>query len=215
MTSPTMDAAVRYAERGIAVFPLRPRTKQPYGRTEGLKMASADVRTARERWSGRWMLPLQPIEKLREKNPKRSDEWLLRPVRVEMGRSFAEMRPFDRGFRLDVEIDFDTAVRTVGAGLAEDVLYGSLLGQNALILTLITFLVMTLHRRLRMFPLWQQSVVLLVVFGLAQLLQLWLYTLSGNRPPTLLFLLPALVSALLWPWVFTILRGLSRRFHVY
>lgn len=100
-------------------------------------------------------------------------------------------------------------------GLAEDVLYGSLLGQNALILTLIVFLVLTLHRRLRMFPLWQQSMVLLVVFGLAQLLQLWLYTLSGNRPPTLLFLLPALVSALLWPWVFTILRGLSRRFHVY
>jgi rod shape-determining protein MreD len=100
-------------------------------------------------------------------------------------------------------------------GLAEDVLYGSLLGQNALILTLITFLVMTLHRRLRMFPLWQQGMVLLVVFGLAQLLQLWLYTLSGNRPPTLLFLLPALISALLWPWVYSILRGLSRRFQVY
>lgn len=100
-------------------------------------------------------------------------------------------------------------------GLAEDVLYGSLLGQNALILTLITFLVMTLHRRLRMFPLWQQGMVLLVVFGLAQLLQLWLYTLSGNRPPTMLFLLPALISALLWPWVYGILHGMSRRFHVY
>lgn len=35
---------------------------------------------------------------------------VLRPVRVEMGRAFAEMRPFDRGFRLDVEIDFDTPV---------------------------------------------------------------------------------------------------------
>lgn len=35
---------------------------------------------------------------------------VLRPVRVEMGRAFAEMRPFERGFRLDVEIDFDTAV---------------------------------------------------------------------------------------------------------
>lgn len=35
---------------------------------------------------------------------------VLRPVRVEMGRAFAEMRPFDRGFRLDVEIDFETRV---------------------------------------------------------------------------------------------------------
>ncbi len=41
--------------------------------------------------------------------PKR---WLkiLRPVRIEVGRAFAELRPLDRGFRLDVEIDFDNPV---------------------------------------------------------------------------------------------------------
>ena len=100
-------------------------------------------------------------------------------------------------------------------GLAEDVLYGTLLGQNALILTLIVFLVLSLQRRLQMFPTWQQSLVLLVVFGIAQLVQLWLNALTGNRPPTLAFVLPALISALLWPWVFAILRGLQRRFGVY
>ena len=86
-------------------------------------------------------------------------------------------------------------------GLAQDVLYGNLLGQNALILGLITFLVLSLHQRLRMFPAWQQCLVLVVVYGLAQLLQLWLNAPTGNRPPTLTFLLPALVSALLWPCV--------------
>ncbi|MDG1580699.1 rod shape-determining protein MreD [Pseudomonas sp. GOM6] len=101
-----------------------------------------------------------------------------------------------------------------GLGLVEDVLYGSLFGQNALILTLIVFLVLSLQRRLRMFPMWQQSLVLLVVFGLAQLVQLWLNALTGNRLPTLLFVLPALISALLWPWVFAILRGLQQRFAV-
>jgi len=100
-------------------------------------------------------------------------------------------------------------------GLAEDVLYGSLLGQNALILTLIIFLVLSLQRRLQMFPMWQQSLVLLVVFGIAQLVQLWLNALTGNRPPTLTFVLPALISALLWPWVFAILRGLQQRFGVH
>ena len=99
-------------------------------------------------------------------------------------------------------------------GLLADVLNGSLLGQNALILTLITFLVMTLHQRLRMFPMWQQSTVLLVVFGLAQLVQLWLNALTGSRPPTLAFILPALVSALLWPWVCVILRGVHQRMSV-
>ncbi|MDX1298514.1 rod shape-determining protein MreD [uncultured Pseudomonas sp.] len=101
-----------------------------------------------------------------------------------------------------------------GIGLLADVLNGSLFGQNALILTLITFLVLTLHQRLRMFPMWQQSTVLLVVFGLAQLVQLWLNALTGSRPPTLAFVLPALVSALLWPWVSMLLRGLHRRLGV-
>lgn len=100
-------------------------------------------------------------------------------------------------------------------GLAADVLYGTPLGQNALVLTLIVFMLMSLHQRLRMFPVWQQSLVLLVVFGLVQLVQLWLNTLTGNRPPTLLFLFPALVSALLWPWVFTVMRWFSVRLHIH
>lgn len=59
ISSPTMEAAVRYAGLGIAVFPLRPRLKLPYGRTTGLKMASADPALAVERWSGRAFLPLK------------------------------------------------------------------------------------------------------------------------------------------------------------
>ncbi|KMY00730.1 rod shape-determining protein MreD [Pseudomonas syringae] len=96
-------------------------------------------------------------------------------------------------------------------GLMEDVLYGTLLGQNALILSLITFLVMSLQQRLRMFPMWQQCLVLLVVFGLAQL---WLSALTGNRQPTLALVLPALVSALLWPWISYGLRGLRKRLKI-
>lgn len=99
-------------------------------------------------------------------------------------------------------------------GLAADVLYGTPLGQNALVLALITCMLMALHQRLRVFPVWQQCLVLLVVFGLAQLVQLWLNTLTGNRPPTLLFLLPALVSALLWPWVYSVMRWFSERLKV-
>lgn len=100
-------------------------------------------------------------------------------------------------------------------GLLADVLNGSLLGLNALVLTLIVFLVLSLQRRLRMFPMWQQCLVLLVVFGVAQLVHLWLNALTGNRQPTLEFVFPALVSALLWPWVFATLRWLQQRFRVY
>ncbi|WP_213879174.1 rod shape-determining protein MreD [Pseudomonas sp. dw_358] len=99
-------------------------------------------------------------------------------------------------------------------GLAEDVLYGTLLGQNALVLSLVTFLILTLAPRVRSFPMWQQSLVILVVLGLSQLVQLWLSALTGNRQPTLALLLPALVSALLWPWVSYGLRGLIVRLKI-
>lgn len=35
---------------------------------------------------------------------------VLRPVRIDQGRAFAELRPYDNGFQLDVEINFDDPV---------------------------------------------------------------------------------------------------------
>lgn len=99
-------------------------------------------------------------------------------------------------------------------GLATDVLYGQLFGQHALVMTLVAWMMLLLHQRIRRFPLWQQSLVMLPVLGIAQMLLLWLNSLTGNRPPTLLFLLPAMVSAILWPWVYSVLRGVRKRFHV-
>jgi rod shape-determining protein MreD len=55
---------------------------------------------------------------------------------------------------------------------------------------------------------------MLPVLGVAQLVLLWLNSLTGSRPPVLLFLLPALVSAVLWPWVSSVLRVIRLRFHV-
>ena len=101
------------------------------------------------------------------------------------------------------------------AGLAMDVLFGGLFGQNALVLVIVAWLVLLLYQRIRRFPLWQQSLVMLPVLGIAQMGSMWLSSLAGNRPPTLLYLLPALISTLLWPWVFSMLRIVRRRFHVH
>lgn len=99
-------------------------------------------------------------------------------------------------------------------GLVEDVLYGTLLGQHALVLVLSIFLVRSLYRQAHMFPLWQQALLLFGVFGLGQLLQLWLYNLSGHRASLVSFLLPALTSAILWPFLHRLLSMKLRSVHI-
>ena len=96
-------------------------------------------------------------------------------------------------------------------GFIQDVLYGSLLGINALAKTLVAFLAVRLHLQLRMFPRWQQAAS---VFGLLiadRLLVLWIRGAIGQAPETFSYWTPSIVGALLWPWLFVILRDLRRR----
>ena len=100
----------------------------------------------------------------------------------------------------------------VGIGL--DIIKGSPLGLNVLSLLIISYLTLLLYKRLRMFPLVQQAVMVMVMVGINQLLFNWFHSWLGTRSDSLIFLLPALMSAALWPWLFVILRGLRRTFRV-
>ena len=53
-----------------------------------------------------------------------------------------------------------------------------------------------------------------MLIGINQLICQWVQNLEGVGAPTLLFLLPAFSSALLWPVVLLILRGLRRHYRV-
>lgn len=96
-------------------------------------------------------------------------------------------------------------------GFIQDVLYGSLLGLNALGKTLVAFLAVRLHLKLRMFPRWQQAVSVLGLLAVNQLLVLWIRGAIGQAPETISYWTPSVVGALLWPWLFIILRDLRRR----
>jgi len=96
-------------------------------------------------------------------------------------------------------------------GFIQDVLYGSLLGSNALAKSLVAFITVRMHLQIRMFPRWQQAVS---VFGLLvanQLLVLWIRGAIGQAPETFSYWTPSVVGGLLWPWLFVILRDLRRR----
>lgn len=100
------------------------------------------------------------------------------------------------------------------AGLCTDVLTGLLLGQHALAYSIVIYLTLKLHQRLRLYPLWQQALSILVLLGLGQLLLLWINGMIGRPVHSWLYWMPSLLGMLLWPILFVLLRGLRRAFRV-
>ena len=100
----------------------------------------------------------------------------------------------------------------LGVGL--DALEGAALGQNAFALVVIALLCLTLYQRLRVFSLWQQAGTVFVLIGINQLVCQWVQNLDGVGARSLLFLLPAVSSALLWPLVLHLLRQVRRHYMV-
>jgi rod shape-determining protein MreD len=86
-------------------------------------------------------------------------------------------------------------------GLLLDVLHGGLLGQYALSFTIVSYLVYQLQARLRMFPIFQQMLSVLVFCGLVQVLAMWIYYFVGEPRAFLLQWLSVLTTALFWPVV--------------
>ena len=99
-------------------------------------------------------------------------------------------------------------------GIGLDVLEGAVIGQNAFALAVIALLCLSLYQRLRVFGLWQQAVVVFVLVGIDQMICQWVQNLEGLGARYTLFLLPAVASALLWPVVLHVLRGLRRHYAV-
>ncbi|UXZ55195.1 rod shape-determining protein MreD [Halomonas sp. 7T] len=96
-------------------------------------------------------------------------------------------------------------------GILMDLIEGSLLGQHAAILSLLAFLCALVYPRFRTYSLVQQSVLVLILLGIVQLIEQWLRTLTGDFSIHLSFLIPSMISALLWPWLATMLLSLERR----
>ncbi len=99
-------------------------------------------------------------------------------------------------------------------GLLLDVLSGTLLGQRALSLAVVSYIAIRIHQRIRNYPLIQQALVILVLVALYQLLNLWFDGIIGHPAKGWSYWLPSLTSMILWPWVFLLLRRVRRRYKV-
>jgi rod shape-determining protein MreD len=98
------------------------------------------------------------------------------------------------------------------AGLLLDVSYGTLMGQHAVGLVLVIYVIHMQHQRLRMASLLQQAIVIFFLLLLKQLLVLWVDGMLGRAPDKWLYFMPTITSTLLWPWAYLILRDLQRKF---
>jgi rod shape-determining protein MreD len=100
-------------------------------------------------------------------------------------------------------------------GLLLDVQQGTVFGQHAITLTIMAYVIIQLHQRMRVFPLVQQAMLVCTLLLLAQLLTLWIRGMLGFPPQHWTFWTPAFTSMVIWPWLFIILRDVRRKFHVY
>ncbi len=95
-------------------------------------------------------------------------------------------------------------------GLLMDVLLGGSLGLLAFSYALIVYLVLQFHLQIRQYPMWQQA---LSVFSLILLLQI-LFVITASYSEGWAFWIPAIMSMLIWPIIYRLLRGVRRTFHV-
>ena len=99
-------------------------------------------------------------------------------------------------------------------GILTDVLLGTLLGQHALIYMLVAYISYTLYQRLRMMPIWQQSLFVFAIILLSQILNFWAVRITGVVEWTSWYFLSSVISSLMWPWIFMSLRLVRRRFNI-
>ena len=96
-------------------------------------------------------------------------------------------------------------------GLLMDVHQGGLLGQHAMAYTVLSFLAITVHRRLLWFTVPSQAAQVFPLFVTAHALELLLRLLGGGTFPGWWVLLAPVLEAVLWPVASIVLLAPQRR----
>lgn len=99
-------------------------------------------------------------------------------------------------------------------GLLVDVGRGALLGQHALAFVAVAYLILQVHRRLRLFSVWRQSLSVLVLLLVEQLLVFWISGVIGYPPRDGWYLAPAVGGMAAWPLLVVVLRDAQHSFQV-
>lgn len=95
-------------------------------------------------------------------------------------------------------------------GLMMDVLFGTVLGQHALGLIFVVYLVERLRSIFILFPLWQATFALIPVWILLGVLMFWIDGVTQHQGNSWLRWLPVLSTTLFWPLLFSVMELLRQ-----
>ncbi|MDT8371218.1 MAG: rod shape-determining protein MreD [Gammaproteobacteria bacterium] len=95
-------------------------------------------------------------------------------------------------------------------GLIMDVTLGDQLGILAFSYALVVYFVLRFHLQLRQYPLWQQALSIMALVFLVNVISM----LVSSRTFGFTLWLPAVMSTVLWPVMYALLRSVRRNFHV-
>jgi len=95
-------------------------------------------------------------------------------------------------------------------GLVADMLYGALLGEHALRLVLLTFVLQHFRARMRFFPVLQQAMIIGLLLLADRALTALLHVMLGQTLQPLAWWCAPLVAVLLWPLLFVLLDRIGQ-----
>ena len=90
-------------------------------------------------------------------------------------------------------------------GLLADLVAATPLGEQALRLVVLAFLVQRFRARLRFFPLWQQALALGLILLNDRIIASLLHLIMGDGLPPWSSWLSPLLAMVIWPWMFVLL----------
>jgi len=85
------------------------------------------------------------------------------------------------------------------AGLILDLMAGGLMGENAMILSIISYLSYRFRFQIRVYPIWQIMVVVLIFLSLGELLSLWIQGVSGAMNLSIIEWINISIAVIIWP----------------
>ncbi|KMK50876.1 rod shape-determining protein MreD [[Actinobacillus] muris] len=100
------------------------------------------------------------------------------------------------------------------AGIIWDLILGSILGVHALVLSVAIYFVAKYHLILRNLSLWLQGVLVIAYIAVIRFLIFFVELVLHGAVFNQQELLGAIISGVLWPWIFLLMRQIRRGLHL-